>query len=256
MLLIDLNVQYGGQEVLLGLESVRTYIDLKPVLRELDIHHIHNITAHNEASNLDVLLSPCQPEQAEELTDDLISALIRTARTHYDYVILDIPSDINDTSFTALNESTEIYYILTPDSLSLRSYRHAMNLFERLNLERFENVHILLNQEHDKSELTNKDISNLIDRKIAGNFHSDYLKLQPYINLGEPVFTSEKKAKFKLAKDVSGFVKRQLLTAKKEGDDSCLGFKKQPIRVEYQTGKTSIFVRIRWNDGFVIIKIV
>lgn len=211
VMLIDLNAQYGGLEVFMGLEPVRSYYDLIPVIQELSIHHIQNVITKEERTGLDVLLGPSNPEQADRINDELIAKVIRNCREHYDYVILDLPSDINSLSFTGLNEATHIYYILTADSVALRSFKHALKMFDRFQLGKRDNLSLVINRMHKKNELTSKDVSNLLNLPIVGELRSDFIGIQPMINMGLPFFLKKnEKAKTKITRDVQRFVMKTL----------------------------------------------
>lgn len=209
-LLIDLNLQYGGVEVLLGLESKRTYYDLQPVIHELSFHHINNILATEEMSGLDVLLSPMQPEKAEQIDDNLISTLIRVSKQHYDYVILDLPSSMNSTSFTGLSESSHIYYVLTPDSLAVRGMKHASDMFERFQIGNRGEVSLVLNKVNKKQEITAKHVQKLVDYPLSGKIRSDFFKLQPSINMGTSMIKKKGFAtSSKIVKDIISMINHE-----------------------------------------------
>ncbi|GAK13690.1 AAA family ATPase [Geomicrobium sp. JCM 19039] len=213
VIMIDLNAQFGGLEVILGLNHSRSYVDLLPVLNELSIHHIQNITATEERTGLDVLLGPSNPETAEQVDDELIARMIRICQEHYDHVVIDMPSDLNSLSFTALNESKNIYYVLTPDSLGLRSLKHAITVFERFQIGKRQHLSLILNRVHQKNELTESDITKLIEIPVTGTLRADYFGIQPMLNMGIPFYLKKgQKAKTKLTKDVQRFISKTMIT--------------------------------------------
>ncbi|MGM7703775.1 AAA family ATPase [Pseudalkalibacillus sp. Hm43] len=212
VILIDLSAQFGGLETIYGIQQNRSYVDLQPVMQELSLNHIENVATRDEATGNYILLGPSNPAKAEAISEELITKVIRTCRAHFDHVILDLPTSINTISFTGLNEATHIHYILNPDSLSLRSFKHASELFQRFQLGNRGNLSILLNRAHPKSELGPKDISKLIGKEVDASVRSDYFALQPYLNMGESFYKKEKdRGQFKPAKDVRSYVEKVLL---------------------------------------------
>lgn len=191
-ILIDMNIQFGGVEVLFGFHPQRTYDDLQPVLNELNWTHIRNVTWVDEKTGLAVLFSPNHPEGAEQLPEELITKIIRICRTHFDNVVLDLPSTLNAISFVGLYEATQIYYVLTPDALSLRAFKNANVTLERLQINN-KNMAVLINRTHKKSDLTVNDIKKLISIPVVGNVPSDYFELQSYINMGKLPFDKKKR---------------------------------------------------------------
>lgn len=207
VLVIDLNAQFGNIEVLFGSQPFRSYYDLIPVMEEMDVRHVQNIGHYIEEANLTLITGPTDPAKAEQIPDELISRLIRVAKGQYDYVILDLPSTINNLSFTGLNEATHVHYILTPDSLGMRAYKYASQLFERFQLGRNGELSIILNRVHPKLELTKKDISKILDQEVQGLIHSDFFSIQPNINMGGTFYKKSKdKGSTKISKDVKKYV--------------------------------------------------
>lgn len=206
VLVIDLNAQFGNIDVLFGSQPFRSYYDLIPVMEEMDIRHIQNIGQYIEDANLTLITGPTDPAKAEQIPDELISRLIRVAKSQYDFVILDLPSSINNLSFTGLNEATHVHYVLTPDSLGLRAYKYAAEMFDRFQIGKNDNLSIIVNRVHSKLELTEKDISKILDQEVHGLIHSDFFSIQPTLNMGGAFFKKVKdKGSTKVAKDVKKY---------------------------------------------------
>jgi pilus assembly protein CpaE len=207
VLLIDLNAQFGNMEVLFALKPFRSYFDLLPVMEEMDIRHLQNIAHYHAETNVTIITGPADPAKAESIPDELISRLIRVARNQYDYIILDLPANINNLTFTGLNEAMHIHYILTPDSLGLRAYKYAKELFEKFQLGQGDEFYLLINRYHPKSELTIKDIEKILDRPTKGQIRSDYFSVQPYMNMGEAFYKKKKdKGSNKVSIDMKKYV--------------------------------------------------
>lgn len=68
VILIDLNLQFGGIETVISINSNRSIADLAPVIRELNEGHIRNVSQTESFSKMDVLISPCDAEVAETIS--------------------------------------------------------------------------------------------------------------------------------------------------------------------------------------------
>ncbi|MDM5318222.1 AAA family ATPase [Fictibacillus sp. b24] len=211
VIVIDLNAQFGGLESMLGLEVSRSYADLQPVVKELGIHHIENVAFKDERTGNLVMLSPANPAKAEDITEELISKLIRICRQSFDHIILDLPSSINTVSFTGLNEAAHIYYVLTPDSPGLKAYKTAEDVFQRFQLGNKENLSVIINRAHAKNELTEKDLAEVVPRPIIGKVRADFFNIQPNINMGTPFYLKKKeKPGSKALKDIVQLVEKSM----------------------------------------------
>ncbi|ADG81268.1 AAA family ATPase [Thermincola potens] len=203
VLLIDLCLQFGGVQRMLNLQGQRSIADLDPVIHELDESHINNILFTLEHSGLNVLLGPAKPDIAELLTDHHIELLLSACRRYFDYIILDLPAELNKVSITALNESDQIIYIVTPDSPALFGLKAAMDFFERYGLIEGDKFKILVNKVSKKSDLTTKDIEKITGIPILAGIRSDYKAIKNAVNTGKPLLEKPKERVWNgVAKDV------------------------------------------------------
>lgn len=211
VLLLDLNLQYGGIETYLSIESNRSLADLTPVINELNENHIRNVAEREKYSKLEVLLSPRDAEVAESLNDEFVTKLLRTCRRSYDFVIVDLPVNMNENTYTALEESDKIYYVLNLDTPSLQVLKQVEQLFRRLGISTEDRFEIVVNQISKDNELNVKDIKNLIPHPIESKINKDFKGLQPFINKGEPIRKeSNEKKIIPFAKDIRKWVLSKL----------------------------------------------
>ncbi|MCM3719811.1 AAA family ATPase [Fictibacillus phosphorivorans] len=187
VLLIDLNLQFGGIETYLSIESTRSLIDLNPVIEELNESHIQNVSEKESHSKLEILLSPKDAEIAESVTQGFVSKLIRACRRSYDFIILDLPSYVDDKTYIALEESDVINYILNLDTPSLRAFKDAEVLFQRLGIDVNERLQIIVNKTGKENEVTLKDIKDIVTVPVVTDIRYDKKTVQPMINQGLPL---------------------------------------------------------------------
>ncbi|MBM4763242.1 AAA family ATPase [Bacillus sp. B15-48] len=203
VILIDLNLQFGGIETLLSIQSNRSIADLAPVINELNEGHIRNVSQKLDSSKLEILISPCDAEAAESITDEFIAKLLRTCRRSFDFVIVDLPSYINGQVVTSLEESDRIFYVLTPDTPALKVLKQFEEISIRLGIELSSRTSIILNKVGKDNEIQAKDLKDTLMFPIAAPIRLDYKGLQPYVNKGEPVRKMKKERRLiPFAKDV------------------------------------------------------
>jgi len=208
VILIDLNTQYGGVENIFSIESNRSLADLMPVVEELNESHIRNVSETQEDSKLEILISPCDAEIAESIDEEFIAKLIRTCRRSFDYVLIDLPSHMNAQVVTALEESDKIYYILVPETPSLKTLKQFETLSTRLGIHLTNRLEIVLNELAKENEVQQKDLKNVLRYPIAASIRRDIKGLQPFINKGLPVRKIPKERKLiPFAKDIRKFAR-------------------------------------------------
>ncbi|QFT87759.1 Septum site-determining protein MinD [Bacillus sp. THAF10] len=207
VLLIDLNLQYGGVETFLSIESNRSIADLLPVLDELNEGHIRNVSEREEYSKLEVLLSPRDAEVAESLTDLFVSKLIRTCRRSYDFVLIDLPVSMNEQTYTALEESDKIFYILNLDTPSISMLKQVELLFARLGLDMKERVQLVFNEVGRENEISPKDVKEMLEYPTAVELKRDIKGVQSFVNKSEPLRKeADEKKIIPFAKDIRKWV--------------------------------------------------
>jgi len=206
VILIDLNGQFGGIESMFSIESNRSIADLLPVIEELNESHIRNVSKTEQNSKLEILVSPIDAEVAETLGEEFVAKLLRTSRRAFDYVIVDLPSSLNGSVITAMEESDKIFYVLTPDTPALRVLKHYEQLSTRIGMNLVGKMEVILNCIAKENELQQKDLKHVFRYPIAATLRKDIKGLQPFINKGEPVRKVMKERKLiPFAKDVRKF---------------------------------------------------
>lgn len=211
VLFVDLNLQYGGAEKFLGIESGRSLADLLPVINELNENHIHNVIVKEPFSKMDLLLSPRDAEVAEQITEEHIIKLLRTCRRTYDIIVVDIPSVMDTITYAALEEAEIINYVMSLDTPSISTYKQVTDLFKKLRLDVEGRLQILVNRVEKNNELSTADIKDIVSARIVAKIKEDKKGVYPLINKGEPLRKELKEKKLPtISKDVRKWVLSQL----------------------------------------------
>ncbi|MBS4175845.1 AAA family ATPase [Bacillus sp. FJAT-49736] len=207
VLYIDLNLQFGGSETFLGIESNRSLYDLKPVINELNEHHIKNVTEKETHSKLEVLLSPRDAELAENINSEFITRLLRACRRSYDFIIVDIPTEMDEIGYSVLNETDQIYYVMTLDTPSIRVLKSVEELFTRLGVSTEDRLQLIVNLAGRDNELSKKDLERFVKHPIAVEIRRDLKGVLSAINQGNPIRKETKEKKqIPAAKDIHKWV--------------------------------------------------
>lgn len=207
VIMVDLNLQFGGAEAYLGIESNRSLAELGPVIDELNESHIQNVTEREAHSSLELLLSPRDVESAEGITDDFVTKLIRACRRNYDFVIIDLPTVIDENTYVALEESDLIYYVINADTPSLQVFKNVEALFQRLNIETEKRLELVVNQSGRDNELKSSDLKSFVRHPLAVEIRRDLKGIQALINHGQPLRKEQNEKRLTpVAKDVRKWV--------------------------------------------------
>jgi pilus assembly protein CpaE len=203
VLLIDLNLQYGGLETFLQLEPGRSLVDLTPVLEELNDVHIRNVTTVEPYSGLEVITSPMDIEETAQITEHHVERVLRAARLSYDIVLVDLPSQMNLLSYTALKEADHILYLLEPEISALQVLGKVIRLFQKMRIDPEGRLSLVLNPISSYQDFRKKEVKEYFSFPIRAEIREDRKGVQYLINRGRTIRTTKRDRNIPLfARDV------------------------------------------------------
>ncbi len=167
--LIDLCLLFGDAALLLNITAKDTIAELVQEKRAFAIDDIKSFSMQH-TSGVSVLCSPSAPEFAEYVTPRHVESLINLMRPYYDFIILDLPSDLSECTLTAMENSDNIVLVSKLDISNLRAAKLTMSIFHTLQQD--EKVLFLLNADH-RSVLTHKDFEQLLEIPISYSVPED-----------------------------------------------------------------------------------
>jgi Flp pilus assembly CpaE family ATPase len=97
------------------------------------------------SSNVSVLAAPAHLEDLGSLNSSQLERILRFLQREFDCIILDLPWGFDDLSSRALEISSDILLVTTPDVPSLTHARTRLGLMERFGTSR-DRVHVVLNR--------------------------------------------------------------------------------------------------------------
>jgi pilus assembly protein CpaE len=148
--LVDLNLQFGDIEVLLGLDSAGSVIDVAQAYPNVDAPFIGSLMA--EVAGIRVLTGPRSPELADLIRPEHIRATLDILRQAFDHVIVDCQTHLDDRTLEALECADHIILITDLNIPSIKDAKLAFNLFETLHISR-EKVFLVLNRSNAPSNV-------------------------------------------------------------------------------------------------------
>lgn len=140
ILLVDANLQFGDVHIFMKLQPVRTIIDLAPRADELDADLLNTIVVPH-ASGVKVLASAPAPEEAdifmeggveENGANRRLKFILKFARKHFDYVIMDTSHMIDGVTLAMLDLSTLILLVTRPVIPEIRGARQFVEMLQKM----------------------------------------------------------------------------------------------------------------------------
>ncbi len=190
--LLDLDLQFGDQRILLNLTADNSFLDLLPVIDELT-RDVIDTTLVTHPSGLRVLPAPQELPQADLIDADSVRKTLVALRAFEDVVIIDTPAAVTDITLTAFEFADRILTICTPDVLTIRRTRAALELFDGLGIPRHL-IGLILNRASKQCEIRPEEFSMLFEHEILAEIPADFFLLEPYVNIGTPLTEAPKSA--------------------------------------------------------------
>lgn len=120
--------------------------------------------------------------RAVKATSQQIRGLLAYARANYDFTCLDLPEQLNEASMAALEFCDAVLLVCTPDLASAHMTRRRVSLLREYGFNR--QVRVILNRNQSKSQLSKKEIEELLGTEVFAIIDNDYQGLQNAILKG------------------------------------------------------------------------
>lgn len=186
--LVDLNLQSGDLEVMLGVRPKFSLADVVDNRDRLDDALLANyLTTHSQ--NVSLLAAPIKAESAEDIEPKHIYEVMELLRQRFETVIIDTPHSFDATTISALDHCDQILVVLTLEIHAIRSTRRALEIFDRLGYPR-KKIRLIVNRWSKNTELDQRQIESFLGERVVGFIQSDYRAAVNSINLGQPMVLS------------------------------------------------------------------
>lgn len=181
--LIDLNLNLGDVATFLNINPVFdvSYV-IKNLLNDKDKFLTQSFEKYKDTS-MYVLADPSYIEQAESITVQQITKLFKALRKTFQYIIVDMSSNIDGNSLKILDESDWILFTTIVNIPAIRNAQRCLNLFSSRHYPE-EKVKIVINRYMANDEISENDIETTLSKKIYWKIPNNYFTIMESINKG------------------------------------------------------------------------
>lgn len=211
-LLVDLDLAFGDVAISLQLRPTSSIFDAVAMRGHLDDQGLASLVTVYEPAGLDVICAPSDPGEADRIPVDVVTELLKVARTEYEYIIVDTPPSFTEHVLAACDISTKLVLIATLDIPAVKNLRIAIDTLDLLGSPKDARV-IVLNKSDVKVGLRPEDVVTAIKADIAVNIPNS-VTVPASINRGVPIVLDDRKGAVSAA--IRGLVDRHLRVAVKE----------------------------------------
>jgi pilus assembly protein CpaE len=186
--LIDANLQFGDVGVLLNLNPKnRSMLDAveggepdRDIVESVVIDH---------STGIRVLLAPPSPEGADLVTPAYLRKMTEMLRENHDWVVVDLPSGLNDHSLGVLDAADQILVVAALEITTIKNVRLFLEVADQLDYERSK-LRLVINRSDASQGIRIGDVEASIRRPIDGSIVSDGRLAVLAVNRGVPFVIS------------------------------------------------------------------
>lgn len=193
VLLIDLHGQFGDATLYVSdQKAVMTLSDVCNQISRLDAAFLDSCLVHITPS-FGILAAADDPAHAVDLKPEHMDAILRVARQHYDYIVLDVGRQIDAISLRALDCADAIYPVLQLGLPDIRDGRRLLDIFRSLGYP-IENTKLIVNRYEKGGKLRLQDLQSALGADVMHTVPNDYLAVTDSVNQGVPVLQLSRSA--------------------------------------------------------------
>ncbi|HAE38922.1 MAG TPA: hypothetical protein DCG57_09825 [Candidatus Riflebacteria bacterium] len=190
VVLLDMNLAFGDQGILLGLPAdnhIQKLVDERPPLK---INHIEKHLTLHPASGLKVLLPPPMPELADTIKPMLVDQIVDILRPHYDFIIIDTHNQLSELELKILEISDLVMLMMTMELTFIKNTKLLLDLLQRLKMPR-DKVKVVLNRAFKSMGLEPAKVEKSLRYAISHFIPSEGNIVVPSVNKGIPFVLSK-----------------------------------------------------------------
>ncbi|WP_312513531.1 CpaE family protein [Massilia sp.] len=186
VLLIDLHGQFGDAALYVSDQKpAMTLSDVCSQIARVDGPFLESCVVH-VTPGFGVLAAADDPGHTREAQPEHIDTVLRVARQHYDYVLLDVGRQIDAVSLRALDVTDTIYPVLQLALPDIRDARRLLDIFRSLGYV-LDNIRLIVNRYEKGGKLRLQDLHAALGCEVVHTFPNDYIAVTDSVNQGVPV---------------------------------------------------------------------
>ncbi|MDG5788469.1 AAA family ATPase [Evansella sp. AB-P1] len=189
--IVDLDLQFGDISISLDLQPKKTIYDWIKESYEVNRGDVLSFMTKHQ-TGIEIMSAPTLPEFADIVTGESVSFLLERLKQHYDYIIIDTPPALIETSLVALEQSSTIFLITSMDLPTIKNGKIAIDTLELLGLK--DRIKVVLNRDTPMDEMTLDTVEKILGLSVYSRIPSDYKIVVTSLNQGQPFVLTDPKA--------------------------------------------------------------
>jgi len=201
--IMDGDFQFGDLNLALDIQPSYTISDLIQGAESLEkIKISYYLDKHK--SGVNVLSAPIKPEQADLIRDAHIKAICEKILEENDYLVVDLPSRLNENNLAFMEKADEIFLITDTSFTAVKNTKIMLRIIKLLNM--MEKINVVINRSDAQGLIKAADVNNMLDISDAIFINNNTKVVSRSFAMGIP-FVNDKPRE-KISRDIAGLVDR------------------------------------------------
>ncbi|TFW17146.1 CobQ/CobB/MinD/ParA nucleotide binding domain-containing protein [Massilia arenosa] len=186
VMLVDLHGQFGDAALYVSDQKpAMTLSDVCGQINRLDGAFLESSLVH-VTDGYGVLAAADDPSHGVDMKPEHMETILRVARQHYDYIVLDVGRQIDALSLRALDNADAIYPVLQLSLPDIRDGRRLIDIFRSLGYPA-EHTRLIVNRYEKGGRLRLTDLQTALGAEVMHTVPNDYVAVTDSVNQGVPV---------------------------------------------------------------------
>jgi pilus assembly protein CpaE len=182
--LVDLDLAFGDVAITMQMFPSHTIEEAIGSEEAMDYGMVESLLTRHEHS-LMVLAAPNLPDARDRVTATLVSRMMRTLRSEFDYVVVDTAPNFDEQTLQALDETDDCIIIATLDVPTLKNVKVALETMDLLNIAQGHR-HLVLNRADEEVGLDSEKVEQILGMSITMAIPSS-TEIAAATNAGRPI---------------------------------------------------------------------
>jgi pilus assembly protein CpaE len=205
--LVDLDLDLGNAALAFNIVPRYNISDIINEIRNLDRDLMESYLIPHQ-SGIKILAANTQPQMAEFINAEHVELIIKVLQELFDYIVVDMPSRLQDPVAPALHEAETLLLLVTQDVATIRNIKACLVSLHALNYPRHK-IKLVLNKTEPRSDIRVKDIEATLNQGLFGILPAEHKIASSSLNKGTPVVQLHPRAKIsrnfrRLAHQIAG----------------------------------------------------
>jgi pilus assembly protein CpaE len=188
---VDGNLQYGDLSFFFNEQGKNNIVDLAPRVDELDKEVIEEVIIEHSESGIKILAAPKRPQDAEAVTGEEFSKILKFLCQMYSYVLVDSSASLNEITLSSIDASDIIVVLTTQDIPSVKNVRLFLDLIDALGISR-DRVMFAMNRYDKRRSITPEKVSENFKQEFAAVVPVEEKLVVPAMDRGVPFMLQTK----------------------------------------------------------------